>query len=101
MSASDSVLMALSHLVGSELNYVCLVAQKNDEYYLCLGRHQLFFLNCNLSEINAEIYYAHVEQVIQDENKVYMIQLNLTEGRPENVPQKLVIKTGNRKALME
>jgi hypothetical protein len=73
MSSSDSVLNALSSLIGAELNYVCLVAQKNDEYYLCLGRHQFYFLNCNLSEINAEIYYAHIEQVIQDENKMYMI----------------------------
>lgn len=101
MSSSQAVLIALSEIVQTPLNFVCLIEQGGNEYFMCLARHSFFLLDETLRSVRAEVFYAHIDKVIIDISKPNLIQLALIETRPPNVPMKLDLMTADKQVLLD
>eukprot|EP00929_Paragymnodinium_shiwhaense_P078618 TRINITY_DN40770_c0_g1_i1.p1 TRINITY_DN40770_c0_g1~~TRINITY_DN40770_c0_g1_i1.p1 ORF type:complete len:887 (-),score=230.98 TRINITY_DN40770_c0_g1_i1:103-2763(-) len=78
MSTDSAALTALARITKTELRFFELVelkfsGQTTKRVFLCVGKHALYFVRRNLcsrfpSESGGEIYYAHVEQLVIDED---------------------------------
>ena len=98
---SPAILKALSSIVNDSLNYVSLIEYMEDHYYLVLGRFSFYFIRNDLSRCQAAIKYAHLEKCLTDEKKGSLVQIQLSDNRDPDHPQKLNIFSSDRTTLIE
>ena len=71
-TTSPAILAALSAIVKDRLNYVSLIEDrdKDNKFYLVLGRFSFYFINEDLGKCSASIKYAYLEKCLTDDQKV-------------------------------
>eukprot|EP00919_Chromeraceae_sp_WS-2016_P035632 GHVR01084523.1.p1 GENE.GHVR01084523.1~~GHVR01084523.1.p1 ORF type:complete len:907 (+),score=227.81 GHVR01084523.1:123-2843(+) len=105
-----AVLDALSLRTNAELRYVSLIKlhKHNDNdtkprsFYLCVGKHKLFFVNkkFDLSSI-APIELSHVDKVIEDSRGASDFVIMLGKDRPSELDEILYIECDQRSGLVD
>eukprot|EP00746_Dinoflagellata_sp_MGD_P086397 gnl/MRDRNA2_/MRDRNA2_34193_c0_seq1.p1 gnl/MRDRNA2_/MRDRNA2_34193_c0~~gnl/MRDRNA2_/MRDRNA2_34193_c0_seq1.p1 ORF type:complete len:402 (+),score=71.28 gnl/MRDRNA2_/MRDRNA2_34193_c0_seq1:170-1375(+) len=110
MSSDRKVLDALAKTTNAELRYFEFVTikyagSKPKKCYLCIGKHALFFVRRDLSQLiheGGEIYYAHVEKVVEDKLSKSDVLFLLNDNRPPQWDsEKLFVLSENRAALLD
>lgn len=99
---SNAINDSLSRILKSPITYITLVTHnEGKEYFLCIGSHSFFIIDSKLDDIEAEVFYAHVQRVVVDTSKSKLLLIQLSDNRTSNVPGKLILKTENRRALTD
>jgi len=108
MSSDPAILAALSALANHSLRYFTLtklkVVGKELKVYLCIGKHALFFIKRNLSEIlpGGEVFFAHVEKIVEDVTTKTELLFVFNENRPKEwISPKIFVSVQNRKLLVQ
>ncbi|CAD7941398.1 unnamed protein product [Amoebophrya sp. A120] len=116
MTTNSAALASLSHVCGVELRFAELVQLKyvtvneqkknasiKKKCYLGVGKHALHLIRKDLSAVlpGGQLYYAHLEQVIEDVNTFTDLCIVLNENRPtEWDSTRIFFQTGHRPILL-
>jgi hypothetical protein len=101
MSTSETILKALSNVVNTKLNYVCLINMQDYDYFFCLGEHCIFILTETFEFKYTNIFYAHITKIVLDRDRRNLLQIQLSLNRQPNLPGKLTFFTNDRKVLFD
>eukprot|EP00397_Hematodinium_sp_SG-2012_P013128 GEMP01013321.1.p1 GENE.GEMP01013321.1~~GEMP01013321.1.p1 ORF type:complete len:639 (+),score=119.06 GEMP01013321.1:29-1945(+) len=108
MSSDPAILSALSHIAHHDLRFFTAtlvnVLGKSIKCYLGVGKHALFFIKRNLSDLlpGGEIFYAYMEKVVEDTCTKTEALLVLNSNRPKEWESpKVFVSVENRKLLVQ
>eukprot|EP00403_Amphidinium_massartii_P011531 CAMPEP_0178409132 /NCGR_PEP_ID=MMETSP0689_2-20121128/20305_1 /TAXON_ID=160604 /ORGANISM="Amphidinium massartii, Strain CS-259" /LENGTH=887 /DNA_ID=CAMNT_0020030265 /DNA_START=64 /DNA_END=2723 /DNA_ORIENTATION=- len=112
MSSDRGLLAGLEAITGAELRYFELVGLRHhgltedQPVYFCISKHAFFTVLPNLSGLyqdeGGKVYFAHVEQVVEDNQTMTDLLIVLTTNRPsEWESERLFIVCHHRLRLLE
>lgn len=111
MSTDRVTLEALSRHTKKELRYFELISLRfegrTDQIFVCIGKHALHLVKRNLAGMylgdkGGELFYAHIEKLVEDEQSDTDMLLVMNENRPSQWPSaNIFIVAENRNRLVE
>mmetsp|Transcript_32551 Transcript_32551/g.74374 ORF Transcript_32551/g.74374 Transcript_32551/m.74374 type:complete len:947 (+) Transcript_32551:200-3040(+) len=112
MSSDRGLLAGLEVSTNAELRYFELVGLRHhgltedQPVYLCIGKHAFFCVLPNLAGLylgdGGKVYYAHVEQLVEDTETMTDLLILLTANRPQEwESERLFIHCHHRLRLAE
>ena len=93
-------LEALSTIVGAKLKYLSLVKKDDSDWYVCLGEHNMYFIEEDLTEYFDPIPYDSVIGINISENQKGVLQV-LTKKDKSRRKDSIVIITDSPKEFLK
>mmetsp|Transcript_123446 Transcript_123446/g.348792 ORF Transcript_123446/g.348792 Transcript_123446/m.348792 type:complete len:871 (-) Transcript_123446:279-2891(-) len=113
MSSDPALLAALAQRTNADLRYFELVLLRfaglsrhdSPQCFICVGKHAFYFVRRNLSarypsEAGGEIYYAYLEQVIEDTESTSGVLFLVRQGLPDWQSERLFVESEHRRRLL-
>lgn len=108
---SHAILNALEHKTHTRIRYFCQVNHVgiidepfSDTCLFCLGEHSIFVISSDMQDTKGEIFYAHVERVVEqgyDKGAQNVLRIELSDDRQKGIPQKMTLITSEKEMLLK
>ena len=69
---------------------------------LCISEHSLLFLDQTFTTLLGEIFYAHINRIIeQEDTSGDVIRFEFSDQRPSGIPRKMTLITGDKRKILD
>lgn len=68
----------------------------------CISQHSMLFLDCEITKLLGEVFFAHLVKVVQPKDSSGdIVRFEFSDERPTGIPKKMTLITGDRIKLLK